>query len=558
MKFRLVQLNPVIGDIRENTKNILRHYRNAVETGIDAVVFPELAVCGYPPMDLLERPAFQAAIFRAVSEIEAATSNTTIIFGAPTPNSGASGRRIFNSAIVARHGKRTGLVHKTLLPTYDVFDDFRYFEPNRTFELIDVQGIPCGISICEDFWNNENEIIYHRYDIDLAKMHRKMGAKLLINISASPFSKQKSEKRLAMLEGHVRDTGLPVLYCNQAGANTEVVFDGDCIALNGDGTLVARSPLFEETFVDVTWNGAAFSAETAPSETPPRTERLFRALVCGLRDYTRKSNMPGEVVLGLSGGIDSALVAVLAAEAFGAERVHAVMMPSAFSSDHSVSDSETLAKNVGIRLNKIPIEPAYNTFTAMLEPVFQNTTFGVAEENLQSRSRGVLLMALSNKFGWMLLNTGNKSEMATGYCTLYGDMAGGLSVIADLYKTEVYDLCRWLNEKHFRREIIPQNILTKPPSAELRPGQKDSDSLPDYAILDAILEAYIENQLPRHEIIRLGYDQATVDRVIRLVDRNEYKRRQAAPGLRMSKKAFGFGRRLPIVQGWTGHEEWNG
>lgn len=554
MKFRLVQLNPTIGDLRGNTARILHYYRKAAEDGIDVVIFPELAVTGYPPMDLLERPAFQDAVARSVQEIVSATFETIILFGSPTPNAIGKGRRLYNSAILAKNGEIINTVHKTLLPTYDVFDDFRYFEPNKIFSLVQLGGVPVGISICEDFWNNENEVIYHRYDVDLAMMHKKMGAKLLINISASPFSKQKSAKRVAMLEGHTIDTGLPILYVNQSGANTEVVFDGDSIAMNGDGTIVARAALFAETTVDVDFDGRKLASASKPAAIPGKTERLFQALQCGLRDYVTKSNMSGHVVLGLSGGIDSALVAVLAAEALGKEKVHAVMMPSEFSSDHSVSDSEILAKNLGIDVMKIPVQPAFETFQTMLAPHFAGLSFNVAEENLQSRSRGVVLMALSNKFNWMLLNTGNKSEMATGYCTLYGDMAGGLSVIADLYKTEVFEMCRWLNASYFKKEMIPDAIITKAPSAELRPNQKDSDSLPDYAVLDRILEDYIENQHSRDRIISDGFAPEVVDRVIRLVDRNEYKRRQAAPGLRVSKKAFGYGRRLPIVQGWTGHE----
>jgi NAD+ synthetase len=554
IRFRLVQLNPVIGDIRGNTAKIVQCYRQAEADGIDLVIFPELSVTGYPPMDLLERPAFQERVAKAVAEIETATGQTAILFGTPTPNASGTGRRIYNSAILASGGLRLDIVHKSLLPTYDVFDDFRYFEPNKEFKLIDFRGIKLGISICEDFWNNENEVIYHRYDLDIAKLHKKMGADLLINISASPYSKQKSEKRVSMLEGHALDTGLPMLYCNQAGANTEVIFDGDSIAMSGSGTIVSRAPLFTEASLDVDFADHQLRAVTPPAAVPQKTERLFHALVNGLRDYVHKSRMQGDIVLGLSGGIDSALVAVLAAEALGPEKVHAVMMPSAFSSDHSVSDSEILARNLGINVLSIPIQPAFETLQSMLKPVFNDLPFSIAEENLQSRSRGVVLMALSNKFGWMLLNTGNKSEMATGYCTLYGDMAGGLSVIADVYKTEVFELCRWLNGSYYGREVIPTSIITKAPSAELRPNQKDADSLPEYDILDAILEAYIEHQHSRDRIIAMGFQSSLVDRVIALVDRNEYKRRQAAPGLRVSKKAFGYGRRLPIVQGWTGHE----
>jgi NAD+ synthetase len=555
MRIRLVQLNPIIGDIRGNAQKMLAFYRQAVADEIDLVIFPELSITGYPPMDLLERAAFLDAVDAFVAHIEKQTSATGILFGAPVRNTSGTGRPIFNAAILAAEGKRIDTVYKTLLPTYDVFDDFRYFEPNKTLKTTDFRGLKLGISICEDFWNNENEMVYHRYDIDVARQQQKMGAQLLINISASPFAKNKSERRQAMLEGHTLNTGLPFLYCNQAGANTEIIFDGDSMAISGSGSIVARAPLFEECTLDVMFQDGSLRTEKRPAPLPQRTERLFLALKIGLRDYVKKSRMQGDVVLGLSGGIDSALVAVLAKEALGADKVHAVMMPSAFSSEHSISDAEALAKNLGIHVMKIPVNPAYDAFISMLAPYFAGLPFSVAEENLQSRTRGVVLMALSNKFGWMLLNTGNKSEMATGYCTLYGDMAGGLSVIADVYKTEVYALCHWLNGTYYGREVIPRNILTKPPSAELRPNQKDTDSLPEYDILDAILEGYIEQQFSRERLVAMGHPAELVDRVMQMVDRNEYKRRQAAPGLRVSTKAFGYGRRLPIVQGWTGHEQ---
>lgn len=557
MKIRLAQLNPTIGDISGNFALMREAYEQAAREGVDLLVFPELCVCGYPPLDLLERRDFIAAIEQQSDAFTASTGETGVIFGAPVRNTKGAGRPLYNAAILAQHGRVLQTARKSLLPTYDVFDEFRYFEPETSRKTVSFKGVKLGITICEDIWNNENEVIYHVYDINPAEELKRDGAEVLINISASPFTQKKPELRARMLQNHAKQLELPIIYVNQVGANTELIFDGDSMALNPDGRIVRRIPLFETASEDVILhkNGDRWEAEGAAvtAKLPERPERLFRALVLGLRDYLTKTAFGSKVVLGLSGGIDSALVSVIAAEALGPENVTAITMPSAFSSGGSVEDSRVLAQNLGIRFEQIPIKPLYDTYLDALDPLFRGTDFGIAEENLQSRSRGVLLMAVSNKFGHMLLNTGNKSEMAVGYCTLYGDMAGGLSVLADVYKTEVFEMCRWLNESWYGREVIPDAIITKPPSAELRPDQKDTDSLPEYHLLDAILYRYIELQQSREEITQAlgGTHEETIRRVLRMVDLNEYKRRQAAPGLRVSAKAFGSGRRLPIVQQWT-------
>ncbi|HKI44649.1 MAG TPA: NAD+ synthase [Balneolales bacterium] len=554
MKIRIAQLNPTVGDIDGNRDRILSALIEAEESGADLLILPELCVLGYPPMDLLERHYFREYVYECNKEIVAETGKTALLFGSITPHEDQAGRKMYNSAILANEGKIRAVVHKTLLPTYDVFDEYRYFEPNRHFSPVNFKGLNLGITICEDIWSHENEFQYHTYDIDPARNLKELGADILINISASPFTQKKPELRLQMLRNHVKRLGIPMLYANQVGANTEIIFDGDSMALNKNGDLAGRASLFKEDHIDVDFDTAGVALTPVSGtghDLSGKEERVFHALKLGLHDYVTKSGLGQKVVLGLSGGIDSALTAAIAAEAVGPENVIGVTMPSHFSSGGSVSDSEKLARNLGIQFLQFPIKKIYDTYIETLDPVFRDTEFNVAEENIQSRARGVLLMALSNKFGYMLLNTGNKSELSVGYCTLYGDMAGGLSVISDLYKNEVYRVSRWLNEYYYKREVIPESILTKPPSAELRPDQKDSDSLPDYDILDAILRSYVEEQLSPAEITRQGHNPEIVQWVVRAVDRNEYKRRQAPPGLRISPKAYGGGRRIPIVQRWT-------
>lgn len=560
MNIRLEQINPIIGDLSGNKELVLSAIQKAENDKIDLLILPELVVCGYPPLDLMERKVFREMCYQINQEIIAATKEAVVIFGSITKNLTGTGRSCFNSAIVAQHGSEMSRVHKALLPTYDVFDDLRYFEPGTEFEPILIQGVPFGITVCEDIWFNDNEIQYHTYATNPAEVLAKKGARAIINISASPFTKRKPITRVGMLQKHARELNLPLFYVNQVGANTELIFDGDSLALDAFGFIVTRDRRFESTFVDVEYDSESQTLDAGKfadceRTIPNPTETMFHALVLGLRDYLRKSKLGNKVLLGLSGGIDSALVCAIASEAIGAKNVLAVTMPSEFSSEGSVSDSEKLALNLGVELKKIAIKPIFDSYRSQLEPLFNETEFDVAEENLQSRSRGDLLMAISNKFGHILLNTGNKSETAVGYCTLYGDMAGGLGIISDLYKTEVYEMCRWLNEEYYQKEVIPKTILTKEPSAELRPDQKDSDSLPDYGTLDAILKYYLEDQLSREEIISKGFEVETIDRILRLVDLNEHKRYQAAPGLKLSAKAFGSGRRWPIVQRWTGQEQ---
>jgi len=560
VRIRLEQINPVIGDLSGNRDRILQSINNAEEDGIELLLLPELVTCGYPPMDLLERQVFRDLLYQMNDEIVGAIGDMTVIFGSITENQSKVGRGIYNSAIIAQNGEEIERVHKALLPTYDVFDDLRYFEPGNDFEPVEINGVKMGVTVCEDIWFNDNDIQYHTYSVNPAEILAEKGAEVIINISASPFNKNKPVTRKNMLQKHAVGLELPLLYVNQVGAQTELVFDGDSMAFDNTGMLVARSKRFVEDILDIELEvkKGSIIPVTDVSETlknPFIEEAIFQGLIRGVKDYLSKTKAAKKVILGLSGGIDSALTAVIAKEALGSENVIAVTMPSEFSTEGSVSDSEELAKNLGIKLLEIPIKDIYESFTEALKPEFEGTEFGVTEENLQSRSRGVILMALANKFGYMLLNTGNKSEMAVGYCTLYGDMAGGLSVISDLYKTEVFEVCKWLNKEYYKKEVIPENIINKPPSAELRPDQKDLDSLPEYGTLDAILKYYIEQQCSRQQIINTGFDGDLVDKVIRLVDLNEHKRFQAPPGLKMSAKAFGTGRRWPLAQQWTGQEK---
>lgn len=579
MQIRIQQINVTVGDIQGNTDAVLNALARAEQDGIDLLVLPELVICGYPPMDLLERKAFLKSVYEHTDRVIGATGKTGIVFGTIRPNDAPMGRPIYNAAVLAHQGKTVDVIYKTLLPTYDVFDEFRYFEPNKSVRVTEWAGYKWGITICEDIWNNQNEYNYHTYETEPAAELKEQGAEILINISASPFTGKKPELREDMLQRHAGRLEMPVIFANQVGANTELVFDGISSVISGDGKVHLRLATFEEDYGDIFLekdgpvagiralsgsSGLSENRKVDPSNRqmnrpdkqaikpfPGQEERLFRALVLGLRDYVGKSGMPPRVVIGISGGIDSALTAVIATEALGPDNVTGVTMPSHYSTEGSVSDSEKLARNLGITLYELPIHNIYESFIETLKPVFGESEFGVAEENLQSRARGTILMGISNKHGHMLLNTGNKSELAVGYCTLYGDMAGGLSMLSDVYKTEVFAISRWLNDVFYEKEVIPRSTIEKPPSAELRPDQKDTDSLPEYGILDGILKAYIEDQQSAEQITDSGFDAGTVRRVIRMVDTNEYKRRQAAPGLRVSSKAFGLGRRLPIVQRWT-------
>ncbi|HET6527836.1 MAG TPA: NAD+ synthase [Balneolaceae bacterium] len=553
MKLRVQQLNPIIGDIEGNTALIKEAISDAEAAKIELLLLPELVVCGYSPMDLLERTAFLDTIYQANEQIAVHTKETAVLFGTVTPNQSRKGRKCFNSALLAYDGEVQAEIHKTLLPTYDIYDELRYFEPNKSFECVEFKGRKIGVTICEDIWYNFGDFHFVIYDVNPARELVDRGAEAIFNLSASPYTRNRPQTRQEMLQGQVRDLKVPVFYANQVGGNADVVSDGDSVVIGSDEKVMARAPLFKEAFVDVTWDKSNAIKNLSPGSTEiaPLMEQMFHCLVFGLKEYLRKTQVADKVVIGLSGGLDSTLVACIAVEALGAENVVGITMPSEFSSTGSVSDSEKLADNLGIKLHQISIKEIYEQFNESLNPLFRETSFGIAEENLQPRIRAILLMAYSNKFGAMLLNTGNKSELAMGYSTLYGDMAGGLAVISDLYKTEVFEMARWLNFNYFKFEIIPESVLTKPPSAELRPHQKDTDSLPAYETLDAILKAYIEEHCSKSAIIDRGFEKRTVDKVTAMVDRMEYKRAQAAPGLKVSDKAFGSGRRWPMVQRWT-------
>lgn len=559
MKIRVEQLNPTVGDLEKNSSKILESLEKAESDGIDLLILPEMVLIGYPAQDILENKAFRRAAYEHNEKIIQATKKTALLFGSITKNEGV-GRLMYNTALLTREGELLGKVHKTLLPTYDVFDDLRYFEPNDTFKCLELDGFKLGVTICEDIWYNENEVQYHTYETDSAMLLKEDGAQIIINISASPFTKTKHENRKEMLQNHAQKMDLPVLYSNQVGAQTEVLFDGDSMAVSPDAEVIASLKPFESGGFDVEWNQEENKIMADPNNqkyTYPEkgSARIFEALKMGVYDYIHKLGIADTVILGLSGGIDSALVCAIVTEALGAENVKALNMPGTFSSAGSVSDSEKLAKNLGIELMDIPIQSIFDEFNEKLSPIFKGTEFGVAEENLQSRIRGVLLMACANKFGYFLMTTGNKSEYAVGYATLYGDMNGALAVIGDLYKTQVYEMARWLNDEYYQKEVIPEATITKPPSAELRPDQKDTDSLPEYDVLDDILYRYIELQEGAQYIIDDGYNEQTVEKVIRLVEANEFKRYQAAPILKVSSKAFGIGRRWPIVQKWTANNK---
>ena len=562
MKIRLAQLNPVIGDIQSNTVRILQEIEKARNEQVGLLILPELAVCGYPPMDLLNVPSFRETIYRANETIIEQSPGISLIFGSITPHEGL-GRPCYNSAIVASNRSLVGIQHKTLLPNYDVFDDMRYFEPAVSSVPIELHGIKWGISVCEDIWLNEND--YMQYKQNPLDELVKKGADIFVNISASPFTRSKIESRFQMLQRRVKTYQRPLLYVNQVGAQTELIFDGDSLAINGSAELIGRSPRFKEDALDVSFtlvegeselNFVSSRWQDAGKESlQPEEKSVFEALVLGIRDYVLKSGLSPKVVIGLSGGIDSAVVATLAVEALGKDAVVGIMMPSEFSSEGSVSDSRALAQNLDISCHQIPIHEMVRSFDHAFKDYYKDTPFGLAEENIQSRIRGSILMSWSNKFNAVVLNTGNKSEYAVGYCTLYGDMNGALAVLSDLYKTEVYALAEWLNSSHYRREVIPNSILKKVPSAELRPDQKDSDSLPEYGVLDQLLKGYLEEGLEYEELVQRGFEKGMVKRILKLVDLNEFKRYQSAPGLKLSKIAFGMGRRRPLVQQWMRYRE---
>lgn len=551
MKISWAQLNFHIGNFDANASKIIEQILNAKANKVDLIVFPELSLCAYPPLDFLESNHFIEECIKAVAQISIHCDGIAAIIGAPAINNKETGKRLFNAAYFIENKRVQKIIKKTLLPNYDVFDEYRYFEPNSDFEIIEFKGHHIALTICEDLWDDQDETftpLNHAKMYTISPMQELMKLKpdCIINIAASPFSYAQHQIRTKVLQRNAIKYQLPLLYVNHCGAQTELVFDGGSCAYTKEGKLLALAPFFKEDcqVFDL------FETNTASTQKvllPHKNALIVDALVCGIRDYFHKQNFT-KAILGLSGGIDSALTLVLAVTALGKENVMAVLLPSKFSSDHSINDALAMVNNLGCQHQIVPIEDNFQSLLKTLEPSFEGTSFGLAEENIQARLRGVLLMALSNKFGYILLNTSNKSEMAVGYGTLYGDMCGGLAVIGDVYKTEVYQLCEYINRE---TEIIPLNTIVKPPSAELRPNQKDSDSLPEYDILDRVLFQYIENKKSVEEICGLGFDESLVKRIINMVNKNEYKRKQAAPVIRVSPKAFGMGRRMPIVANYN-------
>ena len=598
MKIALAQQNYHIGNFEENTRKILAGIAQAKAAGADLVVFTELSVCGYPPRDFLEFDDFIAQCYTAIDRIRQEADTIGVIIGAPARNPNREGKDLFNAAWLLYEKEIKGVAHKTCLPNYDVFDEYRYFEPGYEWKVIPFKGKKIALTICEDIWNLGDNPLYRVCPMDqLIRQH----PDLMINISSSPFDYDHDEDRKEVVRQNVLKYHLPMYYCNAVGSQTEIVFDGGSVVYDAGGNLIREMkyfeedfavvplphpvpPLFEELLPGLSVPTNADEEETGPSDGPARPlqpnnpalttvapaifdkdmrvskqndpdrileyltderniRQIRKALILGIRDYFSKMGFT-KAILGSSGGIDSAVTLALACEALGKDNVRAVLLPSAYSTAHSVSDAEQLSRNLGDPYDIIPIREVYDALIHTLEPVFEGTPFGLAEENLQSRTRGNILMGLANKFGYVLLNTSNKSELSTGYGTLYGDMAGGLSVLGDVYKGQVYALARDINRDG---EIIPANILDKAPSAELRPGQKDSDSLPDYDILDKVLYQYIERRQGPAAIVAMGIDKKTVARILRLVNTSEYKRNQFCPIIRVSSKAFGVGRRVPIV-----------
>ncbi len=542
MKIALAQIDPTVGDFTGNLEKIVAASRRAAAQGARLTVFSELAVCGYPPADLLEKPSFLARCRLAVDELAAATAElpTAVLVGVALPAGDHSGKPAVNAAVLIDRGKILIEQHKRLLPFYDVFDEQRYFAPAHHQDVVELDGVRLAITICEDAWNDKNFWPRRLYTVDPVEELMRQNPALHINLSSSPFWHSKRALRRQMLAAMARRDGIPVLMCNQVGGNDSLIFDGSSLALDAQGNLIAQAASFAEDLVLVD----PFAAQPIPDPQDDDTSAAYHALVLGTRDYVRKCGF-SKALVGLSGGIDSALVAAIAADALGPENVIGVGMPSPYSSTGSIDDSRRLAADLGIRFEVIPISGLFAEYMRSLEPLFAGTKPDITEENIQSRIRGNLLMALSNKFCALVLTTGNKSEMAVGYCTLYGDMVGALAVIGDLVKTRVYAVCRWLNREG---EIIPAAILNKPPSAELRPDQKDTDSLPPYDVLDPILEAYAERyETPEHIAETTGFPLDLVHQVVRLVERSEYKRQQAAPVLKVTSKSFGMGRRFPIA-----------
>ena len=555
MKICIAQQNYHIGNFEQNTEKILGAIEAAKNQGADLILFSEMSVCGYPARDFVEFEDFINKCYQSIDAIKQAADTIGVLIGSPARNPNKKGKDLYNAAFFLYEQKVVAEIHKTLLPTYDVFDENRYFEPADEWKVIEFKGQKLAITICEDIWNLGDNPLYRICPMD--KM-MEQAPTILLNLSASPFDYTHDEDRKATIKSNVLKYKIPLFYCNAVGSQTEIIFDGSSLVFDKDANLCGALPMFEsalatfECNADGTINAPILEpASRLPNkELNPNTliptlniEQVYQALVMGVRDYFNKMGF-AKAIIGSSGGIDSAVTLAIACEALGKENVHAVLMPSPYSTDHSVNDAIVLSQNLDNKYDVIPIKEVYEQFLATLNPLFKDLPFSLAEENIQSRSRGNILMAIANKFGYILLNTSNKSELATGYGTLYGDMAGGLGVLGDCYKLQVYELAKYINR---HQEIIPTNIITKAPSAELRPNQQDSDSLPDYAVLDQILYQYIERRANPNDIKALGFENALVDRTLKMVNNNEYKRNQFCPIIRISPKAFGVGRRMPIV-----------
>jgi NAD+ synthase (glutamine-hydrolysing) len=549
MKITLAQINTQPGDIAGNCRLIKKIIESSAREGSDLVVFPELCVTGYPPLDLLTYDRFVMDTNKAVAEIAAVCKNVAAIIGAPTTNHEKRGKALFNSALLLDDGKIAGTVNKALLPTYDVFDEYRYFEPAKEFNVFSFRGVRLAITICEDLWDDQpflkDEEPRSIYALSPMEELMKQNPNLVINISASPFAHNRIETREKVFRSKASRYNIPVVMVNQTGANADLIFDGGSLVINGHGEIAKRLPLFEESVVTID-TGHIFNGTAKESALPGKTELIHKALVLGIRDYLKKTSQTS-IVLGLSGGIDSAVCAALAAEAIGSDNVTGILMPSRYSSDHSVIDAIELASNLGIKHTTIGIGEPLAGFERALIPLFEGKAKDVTEENIQARIRATILMAFANKHSAIVLNTSNKSEAATGYGTLYGDMAGAISVLGDLYKTEVYQLAGHINKE---KVIIPASSISKPPSAELKENQLDTDSLPPYDLLDDVLFRFIELQQDSETIVSAGFDKGMVNRIVALVNRSEYKRYQSPPALRVSAKAFGSGRRIPLVSGY--------
>lgn len=545
MKIGIAQLNATVGDFPRNAKRILNAYREALDLGAELVVTPEMSLVGYPPQDLVFKTQFAPKCLQALDYIATEVGEVPLIVGYVDRNdSDGPGKPFRNAVAFLQNGKIQAKVFKTLLPTYDVFDEQRYFEPGGECLPVEWNGRRLGLTICEDIWTEE---YLHRplYQRDPVERLQEKGVDVLINLSASPFHVGKPAQRRALLESVAKEAGVPLVYCNAVAGNDQLIFDGHSLVVGADGTSLKQMSGFQEEVVVVDLENPRVEVVEDMCEE----EQIYEALILGLKDYAQKCGFE-KACLGLSGGIDSALTAVLAAEALGAENIHGMTMPSRYSSEGSVSDSVALAENLGLRCDTVPIRESFEAVKGAMGPIFEGMAEDVTEENMQARVRALYLMALSNKFNYLLLTTGNKSELAVGYCTIYGDMCGGLAVISDLPKIRVYQLARWINRE---REIIPWATIEKPPSAELRPDQKDQDTLPPYEVLDAILELYVERQISGEDIIAdHGFEEQIVRWIQRRVDLNEWKRQQAAPALRVTSKAFGIGRRIPIVQNFVG------